>query len=609
MFKFKSITQKVMVLISIPMLVLVLFACVNFYLSAQKAKENFITQIQSVGEITANECYSIVLFSDEESGSAVLENILKNQSISSAVLISNSNEVLVSSSKERQDEMVQMISNHDSIRFHQNYMLTSHPIQNKGDVAGYLVLNTNLDIYKDQIHERLKSSLVLMVLLVGTGFVLFYFIKRNITEPIVHLKNEVHNYSMKKSNVISVTEGGDELGRLNSEFALMADKLNETIGSLEESKNKAEDSAKFKSAFLAQMSHEIRTPLNGIIGMVDLLALEKGMSIKHSRMVETVKDSGLKLLTIVNDILDLSKIEAGKMTLISSTFSLKTLMDRTTDLFQEKIESAENSLQLNLDENCPSYIKADESRVFQILSNLISNSVKFTQQGTITVNCKKTHSYSNGEVELRFEVKDTGIGMKDDDVKQLFQKYFQGNNQDKALLKGTGLGLTISRNLVELMDGEIGVESLWGAGSTFWFTIRVGVGEHSKSKQKSSEIASYEGKVLVVDDKKVNLTVASMMLEKIGFDVVTAKDGKEGVEKAEVNSFDLIFMDIQMPIMDGVEATSIIKSWQSPPVVIGLSANNLEGDREKYLSLGFDDYVAKPITLNSLEAVVQKWVS
>lgn len=608
MIKFKSITQKVMVLISVPMLILVLYACVNFYLSAEKAKDNFITQIRSVGEITANECYSILLFSDEESGKAVLGNILKNQSIESALIISNTKDVLASSSNDRQEEMSNMIQQNESVRFLKDYMLSVHPIQSKGDVAGYLVLNANIIGYKDQIHEKLKSALVLMVLLVGTGFVLFYFIKKNITEPIVHLKNEVHNYSMKKSDVIDVSTGDDELGRLNSEFALMANKLNETIESLESSKNKAEDSAKFKSAFLAQMSHEIRTPLNGIIGMVDLLAIEKGMSIKHARMVETIKDSGINLLTIVNDILDLSKIEAGKMTLISSTFSLKTLMDRTTDLFQEKIESSSNILELNVYENCPSFIKADESRVFQILSNLISNAVKFTQQGSITVNCVKTHSFGNGDVELKFEVKDTGIGMKDDDVKQLFQKYFQGNNQDKALLKGTGLGLTISRNLVELMDGEIGVESLWGAGSTFWFTIRVAESESRKSIAKTSNLMTFEGRVLVVDDKKVNLTVASMMLEKIGLDVSTAMDGKEGVEKAESSNFDLIFMDIQMPIMDGVEATSIIKSWDEPPIVIGLSANNLEGDREKYLSLGFDDYVPKPITLKSLTAVVQKWI-
>lgn len=247
MFKIKSITQKVMILISIPMLAIVLYPCVNFYLSADKEKSNFISQTRSLGDITANECYSIVLFADEESGEAVLSNILKNKSVSSAFILDADTNVFVESDSVNILEAKHLIRQSDSISFKRDYLLSVHRISSKDDNAGFLVLNMNLIHYQGQIHERLKNALILMFLLVGTGFLLFYFMKKIVTEPIVFLKKAVYDYSMNKSKVIQINEGRqeDELGRLSSEFFSMANKLNETIESLEVAKKKAEDTAKF----------------------------------------------------------------------------------------------------------------------------------------------------------------------------------------------------------------------------------------------------------------------------------------------------------------------------------------------------------------------------
>lgn len=200
--------------------------------------------------------------------------------------------------------------------------------------------------------------------------------------------------------------------------------------------------------------------------------------------------------------------------------------------------------------------------------------------------------------------------MKEEDLKFLFSKYFQGSNQDKALLKGTGLGLTICRNLVEMMGGEIGADSIWGKGSNFWFTIKAPLGEKiiDNNKVIKKDIKKFNANVLLVDDKKVNLTVASMMLKKLGMKVETANNGKEAVEKSSNMVFDIIFMDIQMPVMNGVDATKKIKTFKAPPIIIGLSANNLEGDKEKYMTLGFDDYIPKPITIDALTSTVSKWI-
>ncbi len=609
MVKFKSITQKVMVLISVPMLILIMYACVNFYLSANRAKTHFSSQIRSLGDIAANECYSIILFDDEESGNSVLKNILKNNTIKNAHLLKDDGSFFSGDSTLNLERIKKMILNKDSMSFMRSRLHSIHPVSDDVSTIGYLVLDVKLDNYQKELQESLKSALVLMVLLVGTGFVLFYFIKKNVTEPIVFLRKAVQGYAMNNANLVEFKEGNDELDSLGYEFSLMTKKLNETMVVLEGSKTKAEGSAKFKSAFLAQMSHEIRTPLNGIIGMVDLLSLEDGVSIKHASMIETVKDSGVNLLNIVNDILDLSKIEAGKMSLVEVPFKLEGLLKHSVDLFTDKSKANNNILTLDIHDDCPEIIKADEARIFQILSNLISNAVKFTNDGEIRVSCFKSHSFVDDSVQLKFEIKDSGIGMKEDDIKHLFQKYFQGDNQDKAVLKGTGLGLTISRNLVELMQGEIGVESLWGAGSTFWFTVKVKESKEGVKEKASNEISTFKADVLVVDDKKVNLTVAKMMLKKMGINVDVAVNGKESVEMSELKRYDIVFMDIQMPIMNGIEATEIIKKQSVAPVIIGLSANNLEGDKEKYMSLGFDDYIPKPVTIKSFTTVLNKWIS
>jgi signal transduction histidine kinase len=609
MVKFKSITQKVMVLISVPMLILIIYACVNFYLSANRAKTHFSNQIRSLGDIAANECYSILLFDDEESGNSVVKSILKNATIKNATLLKEDGSFFSGDSVENIANVKKMILNKDSLMFLRDHLQSLHPISDDVATIGYLVLDVKLYNYQKELQERLKSALILMVLLVVTGFILFYFLKKNVTEPIVYLRKAVQNYSMNSSSLVEFKEGNDELASLGYEFTLMTKKLSETIVSLEDSKTKAEGSAKFKSAFLAQMSHEIRTPLNGIIGMVDLLSLEDDLSMKHSSMISTVKDSGVNLLTIVNDILDLSKIEAGKMSLIEAPFNLEGLLNHAVDLFKDKSTSSNNKLSLEFKQDCPRVIEADESRIIQILSNLISNAVKFTNDGEIKVSCFKSHSFKDGDVQLRFEIKDTGIGMKEEDIKHLFQKYFQGHNQDKAVLKGTGLGLTISRNLVEMMHGEIGVKSQWGAGSTFWFTIKVKESTLGVKEKVSNKLTMFNANILVVDDKKVNLTVAKMMLVKMGIKVDVAVNGKESVEMSDLKKYDVVFMDIQMPIMNGIEATEIIKKQKVAPVIIGLSANNLEGDKEKYLSLGFDDYIPKPVTIKSFTTVLNKWIS
>lgn len=374
----------------------------------------------------------------------------------------------------------------------------------------------------------------------------------------------------------------------------------------------AENSARIKGEFLANMSHEIRTPMNGVIGIVDLLEKESNLSLRQEEYIKIIKSSSLSLMTILNDILDMSKLEAGRVTLQNEPTSIRSVINQIKDLYEAK--SIEKGIKIvsEYSNDIPPTILADETRIKQVLSNYVSNAVKFTEQGEITI---KTEIVSKNDVNyiLKFSVTDSGRGITKEEQKILFKSFNQLDSSSKKKFEGTGLGLSISKDIVLLFGGQVGVESELGRGSTFWFTIKTTSATHNiededRNNKKVIENKVFTVNVLVVDDKKVNIIVAKTMLTSLGCSVTTASSGKEAIEAFNKNEFDLVFMDIQMPIMDGVETAKIIKQQHRSSVpIIALTANAMEGDREKYLSLGLDDYIAKPLELKKLTEILSKY--
>lgn len=394
-------------------------------------------------------------------------------------------------------------------------------------------------------------------------------------------------------------------------------RLKNTNVELRKAKELAEHSLQIKERFLANMSHEIRTPMNGIIGMIDLLG-STGLDGEQSEYVRTIKQSSDTLLNILNDILDLSKIEAGKMEIRKKPVRLVETFERIYELFSQQAYLNNTHLYYHLDDKMPEWVLADETRLLQVISNLTSNAIKFSNtKGNINISIR-IREESEDQITFQVSVKDSGIGISEEDQKKLFQSFSQVDNSSSKIYGGTGLGLAISRELVKSMSGEIGVVSTPGLGSTFWFTFHATrIAEPSElleTKEEQfivKEFTSTEPRVLLVDDNDINRRVASQILTKSGCHVLEANDGFSAIEMVANESFDLIFMDIQMPKMDGVEATAKIKALgknELPPIV-AMTAYSMEEDRSKFLSQGMDDYLAKPIKASSLIEKVKSWVN
>jgi signal transduction histidine kinase/DNA-binding response OmpR family regulator len=468
------------------------------------------------------------------------------------------------------------------------------------------------------IDETLRYRLVLItVIVLGSLLLGMLGVEGLIFRPLRHLVQTAEAFEHGNFNIRSSQKGAGEVRILSRALNRMAEAVADRERELMEAKEVAENAlgraniaSKAKTDFLASMSHEIRTPLNGIIGYTERL-LEEKLNARQRRYADLIQVSASALLTVANDILDFSSIEADQIRLQAEPFSLVSLVDDTVSIVSSGAGKKGVPIQISLDPGLPKMVLGDEARLRQILLNLLNNAVKFTREGHITTLVQHKGRSGAGEV-IRISIIDTGIGIAPEKHDRLFKRFSQIDPSIRREFGGTGLGLAISKRLIELMGGEIGLESKEGQGSTFWIELTLpNAAERSPAQKVAGPFNTAPARILLVEDIEINQELVQTLLETAGHEVDVVSNGEDAIAAVQARAYDLVLMDIQMPGMDGITATKQIRALEQPAsrtLIVAMTANVLPQQVRTFIEAGIDDHIGKPVKRDDLLARLSLWL-
>jgi signal transduction histidine kinase len=485
-------------------------------------------------------------------------------------------------------------------------------------VAGYLVLGDVFD--QPALIMRLDTARTIY----HQGQLSLYYLGASLSLIGLTAGIAIYALSRRLMQSMMVERDRQHLAELNERLEHLVEQrttaLREQTTALQASKEAAEVASQAKSEFLANMSHELRTPMTAVLGYADILTTTE-LSAEQQEYIQRISRSGKSLLTIINDILDFSRLEAGTLKLNARPFLVQDLIDILITLFQQRVAEKGLLLTVVVEPGIPSALVGSLDRLQQVLINLISNAIKFTKVGEITLRIDRVEAGDEPGIKLRFSVQDTGIGIAPSDQERIFESFTQVDSSNTRLYDGTGLGLSICRKIVRLMGGEIGVESVLGQGANFWFTAvleSIVVVESIQSLSSGSDDAistspdsSASTRILVVDDVTVNQILLKEVLQRLGYQCDLVNNGQEALDRLAQRPYDLVLMDCQMPVLDGYETTRQLRQQQGPQrrtIVVAITAHAMPGDREKCLAAGMDDYISKPFRVKDLSDLLKRWL-